>query len=102
MRKYIVLGKLLLFAVVVLLLAWAIVAVICYNTSMIGMFDEFLFKIVVVEVGFGMALLTILVVGVVGFLVKRRRGNRDERWAFFCFTIFGGALSCAYGWILWN
>jgi hypothetical protein len=96
MGKYIVLGRLLLFAFAVILLAWVIVWFICYNARGMAFFDQIMFGIFVATVGYGMAIFIILMTGSVGFLVKRRRDDKDGRWGFFWFMIFGIVLTVGY------
>lgn len=98
MRKYIVLGKLLLFAFAVILLAWIVIWI--WYTTQVFTLDQFFFVIVVTEICYGIAVFIILMTGVVGFLLKRRHGNKDERWAFFWFMVVSIVLTAAFGILL--
>lgn len=94
-RRYQIFGKLFLFSLSSILIAWVVISLI-YNLKDKTLFEQFTLAIDLSVVGYGIALVSNFIVALLGAIVHFRQRRNEELLGFLFFLIFVSLLMVVY------
>jgi hypothetical protein len=94
-KRFLILGKLIALAAMVILLAWCIISLI-YNSTSRTLAEQLTFSIELPMIWFGIAVFLIFAISLVGTLVNRIRNKTENFFGFLYFLVFSIALISVY------